>query len=69
MLTGPVRVMIGAQHQVTSPFLVKIWLIGEARMQGVVATSSAEAEYRSMALGICEILWLILLLQDLECQT
>ena len=33
--------------------------------ENVVACSSAEAEFRSMALGLCEALWLRLLLQDL----
>ncbi|CAN6708602.1 unnamed protein product [Malus baccata var. baccata] len=36
-----------------------------SKKQNVVARSSAEAEYRGMALGICEILWLKLLLRDL----
>ncbi|KAM1462583.1 hypothetical protein ACFXTO_047598 [Malus domestica] len=36
-----------------------------SKKQNVVALSSAEAEYKGMALGICEILWLKLLLQDL----
>ena len=34
----------------------------------MVPRSSAEAEYRGMALGICEILWLKLLLSDLGIQ-
>ncbi|KAM2473307.1 hypothetical protein COP2_006450 [Malus domestica] len=37
-----------------------------SKKQNVVARSSAEAEYRGMALGICEILWLKLLLRDLD---
>ncbi|CAN6677420.1 unnamed protein product [Malus baccata var. baccata] len=39
-----------------------------SKKQNVVARSSAEAEYRGMALGICEILWLKLLLSDLGLQ-
>ncbi|CAL2278605.1 unnamed protein product [Prunus armeniaca] len=35
------------------------------KKQNVVARSSAEAKYRGMSLGICEVLWLRLLLQDL----
>ena len=36
-----------------------------SKKQNVVARSSAEAEYRGMALGMCEALWLKFLLQDL----
>ena len=36
-----------------------------SRKQNVVARSSAEAEFRGMTLGICEALWLRLLLMDL----
>ncbi|KAJ8751906.1 hypothetical protein K2173_000652 [Erythroxylum novogranatense] len=36
-----------------------------SKKQNVVARSSAEAEFRGMALGICEALWLKLLLTDL----
>jgi hypothetical protein len=35
-----------------------------SKKQNVVSRSSAEAEFRGMALGICEILWLKFLLQD-----
>ncbi|RVW80446.1 Retrovirus-related Pol polyprotein from transposon RE1 [Vitis vinifera] len=37
----------------------------KSKKQNVVARSSAEAEFRGMALGLCEVLWLRLLLQDL----
>ena len=36
-----------------------------SKKQNVVAHSSVEAEFRGMALGICEALWLRLLLMDL----
>ncbi|XP_057452687.1 secreted RxLR effector protein 161-like [Lotus japonicus] len=35
------------------------------KKQNVVARSSAEAEFRGMTLGLCEALWLRLLLEDL----
>ncbi|KAK2993896.1 hypothetical protein RJ640_012770 [Escallonia rubra] len=38
-----------------------------SKNQNVVAKSSAEAEFRGIALGVCEALWLRLLLQDLGC--
>jgi len=37
-----------------------------SKNQNVVGRSSAEAEFRSMALGICELLWLKILLEDLK---
>ena len=37
----------------------------KSKKQNVVARSSAEAEFRSMTLGLCEALWLRLLLQNL----
>lgn len=37
-----------------------------SKKQNVVARSSAEAEFRSMALGICELLWLKIILEDLK---
>lgn len=33
---------------------------------GVVARSSAEAEFRAMAQGVCELLWLKFILKDLK---
>ena len=36
-----------------------------SKKQNVVARSSAEAEFRGMTLGICEALWLRLILMDL----
>lgn len=36
------------------------------KKQNVVARSSAEAEFRAMALGICELLWIKIILEDLK---
>ncbi|RVW46696.1 Retrovirus-related Pol polyprotein from transposon RE1 [Vitis vinifera] len=38
----------------------------KSKKQNVVAHSSAEAEFRDMTLGLCEALWVRLLLQDLS---
>ena len=37
-----------------------------SKKQNVVAHSSAEAEFRAMAQGICELLWLKIILEDLK---
>ena len=37
-----------------------------SRKQSVVARSSAEAEFRAMAQGVCELLWLKIILEDLK---
>ena len=37
-----------------------------SKKQNVVARSSAEAEFRAMALGVCELLWLKIILEDLK---
>ena len=39
----------------------------KSKKQDVVARSSAEAEYRAMALVTCELVWLKQLLQELRC--
>nr|KYP41064.1 Retrovirus-related Pol polyprotein from transposon TNT 1-94 [Cajanus cajan] len=38
----------------------------KSKKQSVVARSSAEAEFRAMAHGICELLWLKIILEDLK---
>ena len=38
----------------------------KSKKQNVVAHSSTKAEFRGMTLGLCEALWLRLLLQDLS---
>lgn len=40
----------------------------KSKKQNIVARSSAEAEFRAMAMGICELLWLKIVLQDLKIQ-
>lgn len=40
----------------------------KSKKQPVVATSTAEVEYRSIALIVCEVTWLVSLLQDLGLQ-
>ena len=39
-----------------------------SKKQNVVARSSAEAEFRAMAQGICELLWMKIILNDLKIQ-
>ena len=39
-----------------------------SKKQHVVARFSAEAEYRAMVQGICELLWLKIILEDLKIQ-
>ena len=38
----------------------------KSKKQGIVVRSSAEAEYRAMAQGVCELLWLKRLMQDIH---
>lgn len=39
-----------------------------SKKQSIVSRSSAEAEFRSMALGICELLWMKIILEDFKNQ-
>ena len=39
-----------------------------SKKQNVVARSSAEAEFRAMAAGVCELLWVKIILEDLKIQ-
>ena len=46
-------------------FVSGVLVTWKSKKHNVVARSSAEEEFRGMALGLCEALWLRLLLQDL----
>ncbi|CAM8951545.1 unnamed protein product [Rhodiola kirilowii] len=55
----------------TSGYCTFLWgnlVTWRSKKQSVVARSSAEAEFRSMAQGVCEILWLKRVLEELEKQ-
>ena len=39
-----------------------------SKKQGVVSRSSAETKFRTMALDVCELLWLKIVLEDLRIQ-
>ena len=47
-------------------FLGGILVTWKSKKQSVVARSSAEAEFRAMAQGVCELLWLKIILEDLK---
>ena len=56
----------------TSGYCTYVWgnlVTWRSKKQNVVARSSAEAEFRSMANGICEILWIRRLLKELKLET
>ena len=38
----------------------------KSKKQSIVSRSSAEAEYQAMAMTVCEMTWLLVLLNDLE---
>ena len=53
----------------TSGYCTYVWgnlVTWRSKKQGVVARSSAEAEYRSMANGVCELLWIRRVLEELK---
>jgi hypothetical protein len=53
----------------TTGYCAYVWgnlVTWRSKKQGVVARSSAEAEFRAMAQGICELLWIQKLLEELK---
>jgi len=53
----------------TSGYCTYVWgnlVTWRSKKQGVVARSSAEAEFRAMAQGICEGLWIRSVLEELK---
>lgn len=47
-------------------FLSKNLVTWKSKKQNVVSRSSTEAEFRTMTQGICELLWLKMILEDLK---
>ena len=47
-------------------FLGENLVTWKSQKQSVVARSSAEAEFRAMVQGICELLWLKIILEDMK---
>ena len=67
------QMQIGLAHpQIDVPLQGTVFFIGgnliswKSKKQDVVARSSAEAEYRAMALATCELIWLKHLLRELR---
>ena len=65
MQTGQVQL----DTKSTTGYCTKLWdnlVTWRSKKQSVVARSSAEAEYRAIAQGMCELIWLDRLLSDLN---
>lgn len=65
-LIGLVQLLIRGPPRVTTHLFGVIWLHGGVRNRGVVARSSAKAEFRAMSHGICEMLWLKRVLEEVR---
>ena len=52
----------------TSGFCTKLWgnlVTWRSKKQSMVGRNSVEAEFRAIAQGICELIWLVRLMEDL----
>ena len=65
MQIGQATLLIVGPHLVTLHLWEENLVTWRSKKQKVVALSSAEAEYRGMAKGVCELLWLQRLLGEL----
>ena len=67
-LIGQVQLRTESLHQA----IVLVWgnlVTWRSKKQNVAARSSVEVEYRAMANGVCELLWIQRVLKDLKRET
>lgn len=57
--------MIEGQPPASAPFVGGNLVTWRSKKQSVVARSSAEAEYRAMAIGVRELLWVNKVMEEL----
>lgn len=65
MRIGQGTSLIDGPRLATLHLLLEISSHGETRNKNVTTRSSAEAEYKGMVHGICELLWLRILLTEI----
>ena len=66
MQIGQLQILIEGQLRGTARFFGAILLVGGRKKQSVVARSSVEVVFQSIAQGVCEILWLMRVLEELK---
>lgn len=58
-----------ADSRSTSGFCTKLWgnlVTWRSKKQSVVARSSAKAEFKAITQGVCELIWVVRLIEDLQ---